>query len=175
MKKVKKANKIKEEKFKSEDQESIIRFIKILIGVIICVVLIYFITRAFVKKDLTDTKEETPVTEISYSKMVFGTMLNRPYDEYYVFAYSSEDTKAYYYSVLGESYMNEEDSLYIYYVDLEDSMNSKYVSTDGTTNPKATKVEDLRVGDLTLIKVKNGKINKYLENLKDIKNELGIK
>ena len=63
MKKVKKANKIKEEKFKSEDQESIIRFIKILIGVIICVVLIYFITRAFVKKDLTDTKEETPVTE----------------------------------------------------------------------------------------------------------------
>lgn len=175
MKKKHIVNKIKEEKVKSEDQESIARFIKILIGVVICVIVVYFITNVFVKKDSTDMNEETPVTEISYSKMVFGTMLNRPYKEYYVFAYSSEDTKAYYYSVLGESYMNNEDSLYIYYVDLEDSMNSDYVSKDGTTNPEAKTVEDLKVGDLTLIKVKNGKISKYLENLEDIKKELGIK
>lgn len=169
-----KSKTIKDSKYKSEEQVTINRFIKILIGVIVFIVLIYFATRIFVKHDLLDNKEEAAVTEVSYSKMVFGTMLNRPYDEYYVYAYSSEDVKAYYYNTLAANYINNDDSLYVYYVDLEDSMNKKYISESDETNPEAKSVDDLRVGKLTLMKVKNGKIVKYIEKLEDIKSEFGI-
>ena len=170
-----KVKKIKEKKYRTEEQEEIIRFVKILLIVVIFLVAIYFLTRIFVKKDLGNTNEETTVTEISYSKMVFGTMLNRPNDEYYVFAFSSEDNKANYYSALASNYSNQEESLYIYYIDLEDSMNKEFIAEDGKTNPNAKTVSDLKVGDLTLIKVKDGEIVKYLEDLEKIKSELDIK
>ena len=174
--KIKSENKktIKEKKYISEEQEAIIRFVKILLGVIIFIILIYFATRLFVQKDLVNSKKETAVTEVNYSKMVFGTMLNRPYDEYYVFAYSSEDVKANLYSSYAEQYSGNKDSSYVYYVDLEDSLNKDLVSVDGNTNPKAKSVSELKVGSLTLIKVENEKIVKYLEKEKDIKNEFGI-
>ncbi len=167
--------KVKEEKYRTEEQKEIIRFVKILILVIVFIVLIYFATRLFVKKDLVNNSEETSVTDISYSKMVFGTMLNRPYDEYYVFAYSSKDNKVNYYGAITDKYLSNKESVYVYYVDLEDSMNKDFLATDGKSNPKATSVSDLKVGDLTLIKVKNGKIVKYLENIKDIETEFKIK
>lgn len=174
-KKKKSVKKIKEEKYKSEEQQEIIRFIKILIIVVLFILAIYFVTRIFVKKDLINNEEETAVTEISYSKMVFGTMLNRPYEEYYVFAFSSEDNKANYYNALADKYSNNEESSYIYYIDLEDSMNKAFIAEDGKTNPDAKTVNDLQVGAVTLIKVKDGKIAKYIENIDDIKSELSIK
>ena len=174
-KKKKTVKKVKEEKYRSEEQQEIIRFIKILIIVVVFLLAIYFITRIFVKKDLLNNNEETAVTEVSYNKMVFGTMLNRPYEKYYVLAFSSKDNKANYYSALASNYSQDEDSLYIYYIDLEDSMNKEFITTDGKTNPKAKNVSDLKVGDLTLIKVEDGKIAKYIENVEEIKSELEVK
>lgn len=170
-----KNSKIKEEKYRSEEQKEIIRFVKILLAVIIFIVLIYFATRLFVKKDMNTNEEETAVTEISYNKMVFGTMLNRPYDEYYVLAFSSEDNEANYYNSLASSYMAKEDSLYVYYIDLEDSMNKSFIAgNDEESNPDAKSLEELKVSDLTLIKVVDGEIVKYIENVSDIKSEFDI-
>ena len=39
----------------------------------------------------------------------------------------------------------------------------------------ATSIEDLDFGKITLIKVKNGKINKYYEELDEIKQTLKLK
>lgn len=169
-----KKQKIKETKCRSEEQTELIRFIKILFIVILFVVLVYFATRIFVKKDLGKDAEETNVTEVSYSKMVFGTMLNRPQDEYYVLAYSSEDNKANYYNALASTYSNKEDGLYVYYIDLKDSMNKNYLATNGQTNSKAKKISELKVGELTLIKVKNGEIVKYIEDIEGIKAEFNM-
>ena len=169
-----KNNKIKEEKFRSEEQTELIRFLKILIAVIIFIVLIYFVTRFLVKKDITPSKEETAVTKISYNKMIFGTMLNRPYEEYYVIAFSSKDNEANYYNSLISNYVMKEDSAYVYYIDLEDSMNKDFIAKDNKSNRNAKSLEELKVGELTLIKVENGKIVNYKEDIKDIKSELNI-
>lgn len=169
-----KNNKIKEEKFRSEEQIELIRFIKILLAVIVFIVLIYFVTRFFVKKDIDPSKEETAVTEVSYNKMIFGTLLNRPYEEYYVVAFSSKDNEANYYNSLISNYVMKEDSIYVYYIDLEDSMNKDFIADANKSNPNAKTLEELQVGELTLIKVENGKIVSYKEDIKDIKSEFNI-
>jgi len=175
MVKKKKTNKIKEEKYRSEEQQEIIRFVKILLVVSIFLVAIYFITKIFVRNEGEVSNKETSVTEINYTKMVFGTMLNKPYDEYYVVAYSSEDNKASYYGAIVENYQSEKDSLNVYFVDLDDSLNKDFISSDGKTNSKATTVSELMVDDFTLIKVKSGKIAKYIETAEDMKKEFNIK
>ena len=54
-------------------------------------------------------------------------------------------------------------------------LNKKYyVGEDKDSNPNATTSSELAFKDLTLIKIKNGKIVKYLETLDTIKTELGI-
>ena len=166
--------KIKEEKVRSEEQQEIIRFIKILLIVLLIVCVVYVATRIFVKQDLGKEVKETSVTEVSYSKMVFGTMLNRNEDSYYVLAFSSEDNKANYYSALAASYMSDKESLYVYYIDLKDALNKDYIAIDGKSNKDAKRVSELKVGELTLIKVEKGKIVKYLESLDEIKSEFKI-
>jgi len=167
--------KLKQEKYRTEEQETIIRFVRVLLIVIIFILLVYFATRIFVKKDLVKDNKETSVTEVSYRKMVFGTLLNRPYDEYYAVAYSGTDNKAYYYTSIVDNYAKGSKSLYVYFIDLDDYMNKDYIAVDGKTNKHAKTISELKVGDLTLLKIKNGEIVKYLENIDDIRNEFAIK
>lgn len=158
----------------SDDQKEIVRFVSILVIVTLFILGVYLVTKFFVKNDEVETKKETSVVEIDYNKAVFGTILNRPFDEYYVIAYNSEDVKAGYYGALSSKYSNEKDSLHVYFVDLSESINKEFVSKDGKTNPNAKNIEELSVGDITLIKVNKGKIVKYLENIDSIKRELNI-
>ena len=52
-------------------------------------------------------------------------------------------------------------------------MNEKFYSKE-ESNPKAKSISELKLSDLTLIKVKNKQITKYVENQDSIKAELGI-
>ncbi|MBQ6687310.1 MAG: hypothetical protein IJN03_02165 [Bacilli bacterium] len=165
--------KIKNEKIRNEEQDTIIKFVGILIVVVLIIVAIYFLTKVVVKSD-SSSNTETNVAEINYSKTVFGTMLNRPYEEYYVFAYSNSDNKAGYYSAITNKYMADDSSLFVYFVDLDDNMNKDYISEDGKTNSEAKNLDELKVGETTLIKVKNGKITKYIEEIGEIEKEFGI-
>lgn len=165
---------LKEKKILSEEQQEIFRFITILIIVLVFIAGVYFATRIFVKKDIGQNTKETAVTDINYNKVVFGTMFDKELDEYYVYAFSSENTKANYYGALADKYSSKENSLSIYHIDLIDSMNKQFISDDNKTNPNAKTVEDLKVGEVTLIKISNGEIVKYLENIEDIKNELTV-
>ena len=158
----------------TEEQSVIKKFIIILLGLVILIVGVYFFTRAFVTKDLNKEKEETK-TEVTfdYSKTVLGSLLNRPYNEYYVLVYNSEDLKANYYNSIASSYQVKENSIKIYIADLSDSMNEKFYNSK-KSNPKAKTIDELQVGDLTLIKVKDKAINKYIEKEEDIRAELGL-
>lgn len=166
--------KIKKEKYRSDEQQEIIRFVKILLIVIVFVLIVYFATRIFVKKDLGDAKKETNVTEIDYSKTIFGTMLNKLEDEYYVMAYSSANNKANYYGALKDKYSIQEGALSVYFIDLKDGMNKKYIATDGKSNNKASQINELKVGEITLFKIENKKITKYIESVEEIKKEFSI-
>ena len=103
------------------------------------------------------------------------TILNRKYDEYYVAIYDEEDPRAVYYSTIITLYTNTDDAIKVYYCNLGNYLNQKYkVSDDGQTNPDATSISELALGDLTLIKVENGEIAEYLEGLDAIREEFGV-
>lgn len=175
MAKEKKAKKIKQEKYHSEEQTEMIRFIRILIIVVIFVLAIYFLTRIFVTKDLfnNDNNKETETIEgtINYNVTLIGSMLNKAEDEYYVLIYDTENVRSIYYSGLMSSYARGENALKVYYADLNNELNQKFYDPDNI-NLETNNISDLRVGDLTLVKVSNGRIAEILGDEEKIAEEL---
>lgn len=160
--------------YKSEEQKEIIKFVIILLVIVVVVVGIYFFTRNFVTKEaIKDNNTETTPVTINYDVTIVGSMLNRPYDEYYVLAYESDSVSVNKYQAVYSSYANKEKKDKLYYIDLSNHLNSSYYNKNDT-NPNATSIDELKFGDFTLIKVKKGKIVKYLEDYDEIKKELKI-
>lgn len=173
--KTKNIKKVDIDKYTSEESKEVKKFIIILLSIIVLVLAVYGITR-LINKD-KDNNDDRTVTagSIDYDKVSVGTLFNRADDEYYVIVYDGEASNAIYYSALMNKYMNKEKSNKVYFCDLSNELNKKYyVGEDKDSNPKATTSSELAFKDLTLIKIKNGKIVKYLETLDTIKTELGI-
>lgn len=171
----KKPKKIKVD-YRSEEQNEVLKFVKILGVLIILVLVVYFFTRVFVSKDLFNKKEEdAPIAgEVNYSLVpLIGNMLNKSDEEYYVFIYSSEDLIASYYRSIANLYSRNEKPLPIYTADLENELNKKYIAED-KSNLNVTKetINNFRVKDVALLKIKNGRITKTLEKEEEIAKEL---
>ncbi len=168
---------------KSEEQKELLRFLGILVAVIVVIVGIYFFTKKFVTKEKEEETVETPaVGTIDYNTAIVGNMLNKPESDYYVFVYNYEVANRDKYTV--QNYLteylndseNEDTRLKVYNVVLNDYLNKKYMAVEGEeSNPKAKSIEEFKFGDFTLIRVKKGKVSKYLEDADAIKKELGIK
>lgn len=163
------------DKYTSEESKEVKRFIIILLSIIVLVLAVYGITR-LVNKDKNNNDDRTVTAgSIDYDKVSVGTLFNRADSEYYVIVYDGEAPNAIYYSALMNKYMDKEKSNKVYFCDLSNELNKKYyVGEDKDSNPNATTSSELAFKDLTLIKIKNGKIVKYLETLDTIKTELGI-
>ena len=173
--KTKNTKKVDIDKYTSEESKEVKKFIIILLSIIVLVLAVYGITRLI--NNNKDNNEDRKVTAgaIDYEKVSVGTLFNRADDEYYVIVYDGEASNAIYYSALMNKYMNKEKSNKVYFCDLSNELNKKYyVGKDKESNPNATISSELAFKDLTLIKIKNGKIIKYLETLDTIKTELGI-
>ena len=173
--KTKNIKKVDIDKYTSEESKEVKRFIIILLSIIVLVLAVYGITR-IVNKD-KDNNDDRTVTagSIDYDKVSVGTLFNRADSEYYVIVYDGEAPNAIYYSALMNKYMDKEKSNKVYFCDLSNELNKKYyVGEDKDSNPNATTSSELAFKNLTLIKIKNGKIVKYLETLDTIKTELGI-
>lgn len=113
------------------------------------------------------TKPEKEETKISYEYIPIGTVFNRTEKEYYVIFddYSKSYTKDAY---IDTRINNSDDT--VYKVDMSISENAKYKGE--TPNKKATKVSELSINDVTLIKIVNGKISTYLAGTKEIEDYL---
>ncbi len=167
----------KKMKFETEEQKEIKKFIFVILGLVIIITGIYFFTRAFITKDLFKNKNanaEYTSGVINYDVAIVGTMLNRPQEEYYVLAFNSEDTNVNYYNALVSKYTAKEESLKIYHIDLSNELNKEYVATDENISTKFDSIDNLKLGKITLIKVKNQKVTKFITNIDKIKEELTI-
>ena len=99
----------------------------------------------------------TTETEMSYTDILIGETFNRPDHEYIVlFDTFGDKTNDVYVKYLAEKYT----ALNIYYVDMSGAPNNKYVSE--TSNPNAKNVSDLKINGVTLVKIKGGRITKYI-------------
>ena len=165
---------------KTSEQKEMGNFIIVIIVVLACVAGIYFLTRAFVTKDLfkKDTPRVMDVTpgEINYSVAIFGTMLNRPEEEYYVVIYDSTSSYATDMSTLVSGYLSTSEHLPVYVIDLSNTtMNGdgKYYDPNNISeDPKS--LDDLVVGNRTVIKVKNGQISKFIPDMIQKKDDDGV-
>mgnify|MGYP001038491679 CR=1 FL=1 len=177
----KEKNKVKKAKrnkvnYQTTEQEEIKKFLIVVLVVILCVGAIYLCTRAFVTKDLFSKNEEaeqvTPGT-INENVAIMGQLLNRPYNEYYAVIYNATGKFSVDMSQLVTKYNSKEKHLHIYTIYLDNSMNADYYDPENV-NEKAQSVSDIKVGDITLVKVKNGKIDKYIVDYSKMQKELGI-
>lgn len=164
--------------YKTEEQKEITRLIIIIVVVAILVLGAYFLTRAFVTKDLfthkTNAEEVVQPGTVSYDVAIVGTMLNRPESEYYVVIYDTNNVD-YAPEMLNTitSYKSKKNHLQVYTVDLSNNFNVSFYDAENV-NLEAENVADMRFGDLTLLKVKNGKITKSITDLTKIKKELDV-
>ena len=158
-------------KYENDDASEIKRFVFILLGVILMIVIVYGVTKVLVK-DETKFSDEVVSGEINYDITSIGTMFNKLDSEYYVMIYDQESTDAVYYSTLINKYSSKKDALKVYFCDLGNSLNKSYYHKDTKSNPNAKGIEDLSLNDLTLLKISKGKIVKYIESVDNIKAEL---
>lgn len=103
-------------------------------------------------------------TEISHEFISIGTVFNREIDTYYVLFdnYESDYTKDAYINYLVDYELKDK----VYKVDMNDLNYGKYKSEEANT--KAQKVEDLKINDITLIKIVKGKNVKYITGSENI-------
>lgn len=171
-KKSRKTNKIS---YQNESSEEIIKFIKLLIIVIIIILGIYFLTRAFVVKDLFNKDEasqkEYTTGAIDYNTTIIGSILHKPEEEYYVIIYDSSKSTSIYYNSIVSRYTNNKDAKKVYFADLNNELNKKFYDNEHP-NINTTDFDKLKFGDLTLLKIRKGKITKALDKDTEIKEEL---
>lgn len=168
------SKKIKEEKIRTEEGETLHRFIVIFIVIIVLMVAIYLISALVSGKGKTTnntTDNETAETSINYSIVNVGTILNRnQYDKYYVMVYDADSNNAIYYSALITNYTNKAEHEKVFFCDLGNPLNKEYAKEE--SNPSAQKVEDFAFGEVTLLEIQKGKVTKYVENIDEIKSIL---
>ena len=177
-KKAKPKHKYESARIQSEDQKEIMRFFIVLLVVVLMVAAIYFLTRIFVTKDLGKKKEATTTEEvipgnINYSVAIVGQILNRPYDSYYVMVFDTTGDKVNDAQDLMMRYNVKENSKHLYRVDLNNHINIEFYDKENE-NPEAKSVSEFKFGDLTLLYIKKGKVEKYITDYNKMKAELGL-
>ena len=174
----------KVKRYEIEEQPELKKFILVLGGLIIIIVGIYFFTRIFVTKDLTNFSSlfnkasdiEYTSGQINYEVVIAGNMLSKPNAEYYVMAFSSEDVEASYYKAVISKYSKEKgsDALPVFNLDLNNELNKPYVAGDEKPSTTYKSLKELKFGELTLLRVSNGKVTKFITDIDNIKKEFGI-
>lgn len=164
----KKVKKKKAELNMNNDLEKLIKKFVILTVIVVGVVIGgYFLSQNIIDKRNNNLNEEITTGEISYDIATVGTLLNRPYKEYFVMVYNSEETDAVYYSSLITKYQSKKDSNKIYFCDLSNELNKKYYSENN--NLDVSDINEIRFGKITLLKIKKGKIDKFYDSVESIK------
>ena len=176
--KVEKNKKIKNKAaFRTSEQDEMIKFAVVILVVLLCVGAVYLFTRAFVTKDLFENTPETQeaVKEgvVNYDVAIMGQLLNRPYKQYYAIIYDSEGDYSTDMYKLVYAYVKKKDAKHIYTIDLSNELNKSYYDKENV-NKNATQLSEMKVGDITLVKVKNGKIDKYIVDYAKMQKELGV-
>lgn len=151
---------------KANYDTQVTRGIKIAVGVIMALGLVYLLTAlATGEIKLGDKKKKESVEpEIQYEEIIAGQILNRKQNEYYVLAFDFTANEASEYLSLKDSYGQNPDALAFYIVDLEKGFNQSIVSEEevkGTT--------ELKVTAPTILRIKDGKIVERISTKEKVK------
>lgn len=157
--------------------EDVVKLVKILVAVVLVLGLVYLGT-AFLTGEINlgkEKKEETEV-KIQYEEIIAGEILNRSYTEYYVLLFNFTNDDATNLLTLKDNYGYVNNSLPVYIVDLDKKFNSILTPLENEEIIEIpSNINDLRVKDATLLKVKGGKVTSRVttyENIEKTFNDL---
>lgn len=160
--KIRKTNK-KEEKVEIKQEYSIKKMI-ILVVILFAIFGIFYVITDIVVDPVEETAiNDNNITEIDATKITLNNLLDRKESEYYVLAtMESSYAKEANYSEIYQNYINDystnENALPFYNVDLDDALNKGYI--DEILNI-SDNIEEIKLNDEVLFKIKDGKIDKY--------------
>lgn len=138
------------------------QLLKIVIIIVVAFALFYLITYFVTKNNKTYSWENSSNTSvIQYDEIMFGTLLKQNSNEYYVLAMSNSNENKDIYNTYISMYKDKESALKFYTIDLDSDFNKSYISEKSNFN--ISKISDLKVKGVTLLKVKNKVIVEYVE------------
>ena len=159
---------MRKNKIYTEEQKEVIKFFKILFGLVLIIGVLYLFTNYVVNKG--EKYERTNnAGKINYDTISLGTILNKADSEYYVLAVDKSNMFNDIYLNAASNYKSGVKHLPIYIADLSNEFNKEFVAE--VSNYKSD-ISELKVKGTTLIKIKSGKIIKFIETKDDIINEL---
>lgn len=142
--------------------DEIKNFILISIIVVVIVLIFFWLTSIRINKPYKPIiPKEYPPAEISYSKILMGSIFEMPEKNYYV--YVINDGNPYYKSLLD---VNENGYRY-YEVDLNSFFNQAYFS-------ETSSQKDLRFARDTILLLRDGKIVEFLDNKEKVEDHFKV-
>ena len=166
-----KSKKLKSVNYQSEDMKEVKTLVILTLIIILVAIGLYFLTDRVLSNQTTD-RPEPPPAPISYTNTIVGRIFDKPYNEYFVFLYSSEDDRAGFFSGLFRNFNAEEDAIKIYYVDLNDGFNNHVLAEE--SNPRPRNVSEVQISDYALMRFRNGRVVAFYESVEDIENALRV-
>lgn len=153
----------------TSDQDKIKSSLFTLIGVLVFIGGVYGLVLLMENGGLFEegyTKPTKDAVEISSEYISAGSTFTRDMNEYYVLFddFSSLKNDSYISYLVGKS------DIKVYKVDMSKPENKEYSSD--SSNPNARNASDLKISDITLIRIKNGKIVNYIESSSKIEEYL---
>lgn len=169
-KNIKKNNSKKEvakkiDNIESNAEKQMFTVLKIVFVVLVFLSAFYLLTLLIVS-DGNEDDDETVETAIQYEEILAGSSLTMNDSEYLVVYYDFSDTGLSDLSSAISTY-NSIGTLRIYTVDMSNGFNSKYVSSD-KSNVEPKSAADLSIKGSTLIKIKDGKVEEYIEGTDEV-------
>lgn len=160
---------MRKEKYYTEEQKEIYSFIKILVGLVLILGILYMLT-IFVFNKEEPLKRTNKKGTVQYNEIIAGTIFKTGDSEYYVLAFDSEDISNSYILNKASNYKSKTGALPLYTLDLSSEFNKSFVAKESSYNEKS--VDNLKFKGTTLIKIKDGKIAKFIETMEEIDKEL---
>ena len=150
---------------KETNSYSLKELIKIII-IMLGILGVFYLITVLIAKPVDKNNSDNSVAEIDHTKITLNNLLNRNSDEYYVLAmkkslYNSVNIQIKYpelYNNYIKEYTSLENSLPFYTVDLDDALNKNYIGDELNIS---NNLNEIKLNDEVLFKVKNGEIKDY--------------
>ncbi len=150
-------NKTVEKTKKDEFIEVIKNICGILIFLGVAYLCVYGMTKlGLFEKGYTAPEKEEATIDTDY--IAIGSVFNRKDKEYYVVFDNYKDS--YVKNAYIDTLISEKIKTKVYKVDMGQNENKKFISEE--ENPKAKTASELKIKGITIIKIKNGKLDKYI-------------
>lgn len=155
-----------------KNDNELIKLLKIVLAVTGIMIVFYGITMVVTKVAKDEIDNVSPNKEkaiIQYKDIVIGTMLNKTGGEYYVLIKGEEDNRIAEYETLIKIIEAKEDAPTFYMANLTDSFNKKYFAKEANDS---SNLEEFKVSGTTLVKIKDGEIDKTFSEYLTIRTHL---